>query len=214
MVSGGVPIALGYALALARTEPGAVCFACFGDGAFGEGAVHESLNIASLWRLPVMFICEDNAVAGDDRANAMQSASSLSAIAEVHRVPGTVVDARDAAATVDALTRLTADVRAGAGPRFVDAQTGTWPGNASFFPYDATGPTDLRDAVAPVEDQWLAHDDPVLGECRRLLDAGVTLDALHDVDADVRTEVDAALARALAAPAPPPKVAFADVVSR
>ena len=213
MVSGGVPIALGQAHALSRSHAGAVCFCFFGDGAFGEGAVHESLNLASLWRLPLVFVCENNAAARDDRANDYQSAASLLALAEAHRVQGRIVDARRPAAVLEALEALAADVRDGSGPRFLDAQAGHWPGNASFFPHDATGPTNLRDAERDVDDPWRSTDDPLLNECRRLLAAGLALDRMLDIDRRITAEVEDALGRARLAPVAPPDTAFKDVVA-
>ena len=214
MVSGGVPIALGHAFALARARAGAVCFCFFGDGAFGEGAVHESLNLASLWSLPVVFVCENNASPRGERANDYQSAPSLLAIAEAHRVRGRAVDARQPAAVLDALGTLTDEVRGGTGPRFLDAQAAAWPGNATFFPQDATGPTDLRDAAQQIDDPWRSVDDPLLNECRRLLAREVRMAAMLELDAAVRAQVTRAADRALRAPMPPPDVAFADVWAR
>jgi len=213
MVSGGVPIALGQAYSLSRTRPGAVCFCFFGDGAFGEGAVHESLNLASLWRLPLVFVCENNAPPGDGRANDQQSAVSLLAIAEAHRVHGRAVDARHPAAVVDALEALAEEVRDGDGPRFLDAQAGRWPGNATFFPHDATGRTDVRHAQRDADDPWRSTDDPVLNECRRLLAAGVGLDHIRAIDRRITAEVEGALGRARLAPVAPPEAAFTDVVA-
>src|SRR5262245_2852099 len=212
MVSGGVPIALGQAHALIRSRAGAVCFCFFGDGAFGEGAVHESLNLASLWRLPIVFVCENNAAPGTDRANDYQSAASLLALAEAHGIHGTAVDGRHPAAVLEALEALTGDVRDGSGPRFLDAQAGRWPGNATFFPHDATGPTDLRDAQGDADDAWRSTDDPVLNECRRLLATGFALDHMLDIDRRITAEVDDAVRRARLAPVAPPDTAFRDVV--
>ena len=191
-----------------------MCFCFFGDGAFGEGAVHESLNLASVWCLPVVLVCENNAAQRDGQANDYQSASSLLAIAEVHGVPGCAVDARHPGAVLESLESLTEAVRAGRGPRFLDAQAGSWPGNATFFPHDATGPTDLRDAEAPVDDQWRSVDDPLLNECRRLLAENVPMASMLRLDDTVRAEVDKAVRRAHAAPVPCPEVAFADVCAR
>jgi TPP-dependent pyruvate/acetoin dehydrogenase alpha subunit len=212
MVSGGVPIALGQAYALSQSQQGAVCFCFFGDGAFGEGAVHESLNLARLWRLPIVFVCENNAAPRDDQANDYQSAASLLAIAEAHDLHGRAVEARHPAGVVEVLAALTEEVREGAGPRFLDAQAGRWPGNATFFPHDATGPTDVRDAAQDVDDPWRSFDDPLMNECRRLLAAGLGLDRILEVDRRITAEVQGAFARASVAPIASPEVAFSDVV--
>lgn len=213
MVSGGVSQALGLAYAGMRKTANAVCFCFFGDGAFGEGAVHESLNLASLWELPVVFVCENNASPADGKANAFQSASSLLAITEVNAVPGEVVDAREPAATTDALGHLTAEVRAGRGPRFLEARAAQWAGSTTFFPHDATGWTDVRDAGRECGDVWRGRDDPVLNECRRLLGAGVPIESLVSLDERVTDEVKDALDVAQKAPSAPSDAAFTDVVA-
>ncbi|MGQ0804377.1 MAG: thiamine pyrophosphate-dependent dehydrogenase E1 component subunit alpha [Actinomycetota bacterium] len=212
MVSGGVSQALGLAYAGARREADSVCFCFFGDGAFGEGPVHESLNLARLWELPVVFVCENNAAPEHGRANAYQSAASLLAIAEVHGVAGEAVDARQPAATAEALGRLTYFVRAGGGPRFLEARAAQWEGSTTFFPHDATGRTDVHDAVRPCGDSWRDHDDPVLNECRRLLGAGVAVETLVSLDERVSAAVEEALAAGRQAPVAPPEAALRDVI--
>jgi TPP-dependent pyruvate/acetoin dehydrogenase alpha subunit len=213
MVSGGVSQALGLAYARIRTTADAVCFCYFGDGAFGEGAVHESLNLASLWELPVVFVCENNASPFDGKANAFQSARSLLAIAEVNAVPGEAVDARHPAATTETMGRLTAEVRAGGGPRFLEARAAQWEGSTSFFPHDATGRTDVRDAGRRCGDDWRDRDDPVLNECRRLLAAGVSMESLVSLDERVTDEVEHALDIGRKATTAPPGAATSDVVA-
>ena len=213
MVSGGVPQALGLAYGRARTHPEASCFCIFGDGAMGEGAVHESLNLASLWSLPVVFVCENNAPPADGQASAMQAAPSFLAIAELHRTPGEVVDARHPALVVEAMGRLAAETRQGGGPRFLEARAAAWEGNQSFFPHDATGPTDVADAARGHDDPWRSDDDPVLNECRRLLEAGVSMTELAEVDRRVSAEVGAAFAAAERAPVADPGAALTDVVA-
>jgi TPP-dependent pyruvate/acetoin dehydrogenase alpha subunit len=213
MVSGGVSQAVGLAYAGTRTTADAVCFCFFGDGAFGEGAVHESLNLASLWELPVVFVCENNAPPANGKANAFQSASSLLAIAEVNAVPGDAVDAREPSATSEALGRLTGEARAGRGPRFLEARAAQWQGSTTFFPHDATGRTDLRDAGRSGGDAWRDRDDPVLNECRRLLSAGVPMETLLSVDEHVTDEVENALEAGRKAAPAPSEAAITDVVA-
>lgn len=212
MVSAGVPLAAGLAFALRRNAPGAVCFACFGDGAVGEGGVHETLNIAALWELPILFVCENNAPPAEDRANDYQAAPSLVALAQANSIPGADVDARDTESTVETFARLTEEVRGGAGPRFLDAHCPRWPGSEGFWPRDATGATDLTDAAGTRGERWFDDNDPVLREARRLLRAGVSMEDLLAVDERVRREIDAAIGRARAAPVPPAEAAMTDVV--
>ena len=89
MVAGGVPLAVGLAYGKARRSEKGIVFSFLGDGALGEGAVQECFNIASLWRAPVLFVCENNARPDDGRANAFQAAPTLAGLAEVNGITST-----------------------------------------------------------------------------------------------------------------------------
>ena len=211
MVAGGPALATGMALARKRLREPGIVFAFFGDGALGEGAMHESLNLAALWRLPVLFVCESNAAPVEGRANALQAARSLHALAEVHQITAAVVDAGDAAAVGAAMRDGAAAVREGAGPHFIEARTPPWPGNAGFIPALATGALDLAAAVdaAPAAG-WDEHD-PLLREARTLLAAGAALEELLELDAPIATAMCEAFARARAAAPAPAQAAFEGV---
>lgn len=200
MVAGGVALAVGMALARKRLARPGIVFAFFGDGAMNEGAMHESLNLASLWRLPVLFVCESNARDGGDRATATQAARSLHELAAVHRVAAAAVDATDVAAIAGAMTDAAAELRAGAAPRFIEARTPPWPGNAAFIPRLATGRLELAGAG---EDAW-AQSDPILREARSLMQDGVALEDLLAIDAAIAERMREAFERAAAAPLAPP----------
>jgi acetoin:2,6-dichlorophenolindophenol oxidoreductase subunit alpha len=213
MVAGGIPQAVGYGLALKRTGSGGVAFCFFGDGAVQEGVTHESFNLAALWALPVVFVCENNATPVDGRANAGQSARSLSALAEAHAIVSSVVDGRNPREVAAALGEAAEQARRESGPRFLDVQSAPWPGNAFFYPKDVTGPTDLRRAEAPTGDDWDDRDDPVLHEARDLLGEGVRIDELLEVEAEVGRRIDDAVeeARRLAEAGPPGEIARSGV---
>jgi TPP-dependent pyruvate/acetoin dehydrogenase alpha subunit len=196
MVAGGIPQAVGYALAHKRTGSGGVAFCLFGDGAVQEGVAHESFNLAALWELPVVFLCENNGTPDGGRANTYQAAPSMSALAEVHAISSSVANGRNPGETVDALRDATERVRAQSRPHFLDVQSTAWRGNETFYPKDVTGPTDLRRAAGPTGSDWDDHDDPVLAEARNLLGAGVPMDALLEVDAEVTRRIEQATAEA------------------
>jgi TPP-dependent pyruvate/acetoin dehydrogenase alpha subunit len=120
MVAGGIPQAIGYGLALKRRGASGVAFCLFGDGAIQEGVTHESLNLASLWELPVVFVCENNATPTAGRANARQAAASLGAIVAAHSIACATVDGRYPGATRIALCAAPDRVRAESRPRFLD----------------------------------------------------------------------------------------------
>jgi TPP-dependent pyruvate/acetoin dehydrogenase alpha subunit len=192
MVAGGIPQAVGYGLAHKRTGSGGAAFCFFGDGAVQEGVTHESFNLAALWELPVVFVCENNAVPVDGRANANQSAASLSALADAHGIASAVVDGRSPRATLTAMAEATEGARADSRPRFLDVRSAFWPGNATFFPKDVTGPTDLRRALEPTGSDWDDRDDPVLQETRDLLAEGAAIGELLAVDEQLSRRIEQA----------------------
>ena len=212
MVAGGPALAVGMALAIARCGRPGIVFALFGDGAMGEGAMHEALNLAALWRLPVLFVCESNAAALDGRANAFAAARELRDLAAVHQVPAAALDGGDVEALAPAFAEAAAAVRSHSGPRFLEARTPPWPGNASFLPRLATGRLDLREATASGADGWAALD-PVAREARALLGAGTALERLLELDRAETAACAAAFARAAAAPLAPAAAALEGVWS-
>lgn len=211
LVGGAVPLACGVAWARKRQGRGGVVLTNFGEGALGEGVIHECLNIAVLWDLPVVLLCESNQVARDGQANASQSAEALLDLPRAHRVPATYVDATQPAEADTVIGGVIAEVRAHGGPHFVQAQTCPWPGNGTFFPANTEGPLDLRRATGAAEEGTWAAGDPTLNEARLLLGQGVELDAMTRLSDDVRREMAEALRTALEAPRAPSHVAHDDV---
>lgn len=210
MVGGGVPLALGIAWAKKRRGEEGIAFCTFGDGAMGEGIVHECLNIARLWELPVVLVCESNAAPAGEQANAFQAAARLVDLAVAHRVPGTVVDATQPAAAVEEIAAVAAAVRSAGGPHFVEARSVPWPGNRTFLATSPEGPVDLATAAGPAPAGWPAAD-PVLNEVRQLLGEGVGLDAVLELDNGIRSEVESAARSAAAASRAPASAAFENV---
>lgn len=211
MVSAGLPLACGLALGLQRRGEGMV-FCFFGDGALNEGGSHEALNLAALWQLPVLFVCENNAAPTEGQANDVQAAPTLGALAEANAIPATSCDGRHPHEVTETLRTGQDEVRE-SGPRFVEVRTPVWPGNRAFFPFDATGPTQLARATQTTEEEWYAIDDPVLNECRRLLAEGAAMGALEALDQEITAEVAGALERGRSAQRPPPDVAMQDVLA-
>ena len=200
MVAGGAALAVGMALARKRLGRPGIVFAFFGDGAMNEGAMHESLNLASLWQLPVLFVCESNAREGRERATATQAARHLHELAAVHQIAATAVDAADADAITTAMGEAAGALRAGDGPRFLEARTPPWPGNATFIPRLTTGRLDLTGLDD--DDVW-SKADPIARETRALTAGGVALADLLAIDHAIGERMRGAFERAAAAaPAP------------
>jgi len=123
IVGGGLPIAVGLALAAKHHGTRAIAACFFGDGAVAEGVFHESINLASLWRLPVLFLCENNRYAMGTRLDRHQAEVSLSAKARSYRVEAEDVDGMDVLAVQAAVSRAATAVREDARPRFLELQT-------------------------------------------------------------------------------------------
>jgi len=123
IVGGGLPIAVGLALADRLNGRARVTACFFGDGAVAEGEFHESLNLAALWKLPVLFLCENNLYAMGTRLERAQSQTDLAAKARSYQLPADAVDGMDVLAVDQATKRAAAAVRRGEGPAFLEFRT-------------------------------------------------------------------------------------------
>lgn len=188
IVGGGLPIAVGLALAdrMAGRDHVTACF--FGEGAIAEGEFHESLNLAALWRLPVIFCCENNLYAMGTALTRSESEVNLPMKAASYEVPAWSVDGMDVDAVADAARRAVLSVRAGDGPCFLELRTYRFRAHSMYDP-------DLyrtREEIA----RWRERD-PIDGYIQVLRDAG-TLDdeALEGLREEARAVVDDAVAYA------------------
>lgn len=123
IVGGGLPLAAGIALADRQLRPGALTACFFGEGAVTEGAFHETMNLAMVWRLPVLFVCENNLYAmGMPLADA-EAETEIHRKAQAYRMPAAAVDGMDPVAVEAAAVRAAEHVRGGAGPFFLECRT-------------------------------------------------------------------------------------------
>jgi len=192
IVAAGLPIAAGAATAAQLKDEGAVAVAFFGDGAPAQGAFHEAVNLAAVWRLPVIFFCENNGYAEFSPA-ATQHAASLEARATGYGIPYVAVDGNDAVATAAAMDEVVQAARSGAGPAFVEAATYRWHGHYEGDPE--------RYRSAEERHAW-EERDPLLAHERRLRDAGAGDDELKAMESSIADELDGAVeaARRLSSP--------------
>ena len=123
IVGGSIPLALGAALVCRERRKGQVSVVFFGDGAGQTGAFHESLNIASLWRLPVIFICENNGYAEFTPLSAHTPVAHLGEHAQTYHIPNVTLDGNDVLAVRKAVTEAVGRARSGEGPSFVECLT-------------------------------------------------------------------------------------------
>ncbi len=222
IVGGCISLAVGAGYACKQSAGGAVAVAFFGDGALEEGVSYEAMNIAALFKLPVLFVCENNSIgawgsarggfpslvhAGSDLVKVAQSVG-----VEAVRVNGAAVDDVRAAAAP-----AVAKCRQGGGPVFIECITKRWPGSNPLWPDLVTGVTEIGMATGEVAIEgehadWYLNHDPVLMLARSLAAGGADAVArLHRCDADIRAEMNAARARALESPFPQAETALAHV---
>jgi pyruvate dehydrogenase E1 component alpha subunit len=203
IVGGGIPLATGAALQLKRTGSKGIAVSFFGDGATNEGAFHESLNLASLWSLPVVYVCENNLYGEFTRQDKHQPVKDIAVRADSYAMPGVVVDGNDVLAVRRGMEEAATRARSGQGPTLLEAKTyrhrGHYEGDmGAYRPPDEVS-------------EWLARD-PIALFGRRLVDEqGVTQDKLERVASEVERELDEAAAFADSSPHPLPEEAFEDV---
>jgi TPP-dependent pyruvate/acetoin dehydrogenase alpha subunit len=216
IVGGSIPLAAGAAFAARRLGTSNVALVFFGDGAMEEGVFSETLNIAQLWRVPVVFFMENNSVSPEERSGrgsptSEHSASALSDVPLAYGISTQVVDGSDVEAVYAATCRAVEAARAGDGPFFIESRTSRWPGSYGSSPtLSLGGETDLAWAWSPelaaeAVRGWVEHSDPVLLYARHLLDAGTTRDQLLSIDESIRAEAASAVRFALNSPEPAPE---------
>jgi pyruvate dehydrogenase E1 component alpha subunit len=205
IVGAGLPIATGAGLA-AKMQGGdrvAVCF--FGDGASNEGAFHGSLNLASIWKLPVIFVCENNRWAVSVPASYGLSVEDVAVRAGGYNIPGVTVDGTDVLAVHETMQEAVRRARSGQGPTLLECKTFRWRIHSEM----RGNPPDPR----PQEEIEMGpQHDPIASMVTRLMEQGVaTTAALEQIDQEIESAVDEAVAFAKASPLPKPEDALLDV---
>ncbi len=186
IVGGGLPLAVGLALADSMQARTRVTAVFFGEGAVAEGVFHESLNLAALWHLPVAFFCENNFYAMGTALARSESQTDLCAKAAAFKVPTVTVDGMDAVAVHEAARKAVESVRGGNGPFFVEFQTYRYRAHSMFDP-------DLYRDKAEVE-AWKQRG-PIHNLTKRLKAEGqLTEEEFLAIDAAAMQEVEAAVA--------------------
>ncbi len=203
IVAAGLPIATGAATASRLRDDDRVAVAFFGDGAVAQGAFHESLNLAAVWRLPVIFFCENNGYSEFSPASA-QHAATLEQRTAGYAIPYRAVDGNDGVLTASVMRGVVLAARSGAGPAVVEAATYRWHGHYEGDPQRYRSEDEVR--------EWQARD-PLLRHRERLVSAGVAVADIDRLESAVAADLDQAVEEARALPAPSPASLF-DFVAR
>jgi TPP-dependent pyruvate/acetoin dehydrogenase alpha subunit len=195
IVAGAIPMAVGAALAARLAGSDRVALTFFGDGATNQGAFHESLNLAALWKLPVIFFCENNQYA---EMTPIWKEASIERLADrgcAYGIPGVVVDGNDVEAVYRVTAEAVAKARGGAGPTLIEAITYRLCGHMFGDP----------ETYRPKEEveQWRRRD-PLLIARQRLVERGLTESEIGRLEADVEAEIEEAVRFARQSPEPDP----------
>ena len=193
----------GLSIKLRKTDQVCVCF--FGDGSTNQGTFHESLNLASIWKLPIVFVCENNHYGISMSQARHQAIKDVADRAAAYNMPGISVDGNDPLAVYEAAFEAVARARAGKGPTLIECKTYRQHGHFEGDP--AT--------YKPKEEQaaWIAKD-PLPRFARFLIDNGVmSAEEVEAVDKKVAKEIEDAIGFAEAQPIPSPESSVVDVYS-
>jgi pyruvate dehydrogenase E1 component alpha subunit len=186
IVGGGLPIAVGLALGDKLQDRARVTACFFGEGAMAEGEFHETMNLAALWRLPVLFCCENNLYAMGTALRRSESQTNLAVKAASYEVPAWSVDGMDVLAVEEAARRAVTTIRAGGGPCFLEIQTYRFRAHSMYDP-------EFYRSKAEVE-EWKERDP--IDRLRRVLEGDAALDAkdIDEMEAEVQAEIEDAIA--------------------
>jgi pyruvate dehydrogenase E1 component alpha subunit len=194
IVGGGLPIAVGAALSARRLGTGGVTLCFFGDGANNEGAFHESLNMAAVWKLPVVFVCENNQYGMSTSTERSTAVARIADRAAAYSMPGVTVDGNDFSAVAEAAHVAIARARAGEGPGLIESLTYRWRGHSK-------SDRNRYRTKAEIE-SWMARDPIARFEAELLAHGVIDSDGVAAIRAGVDAEIAAGIDFARNSPAP------------
>ena len=204
MVGSVIPLAAGAALAHKLRKTDDVVISFFGDGAVNRGDFHEGLNLAAIWKLPIVYICENNFYAKSMSVSESTAGADIAGRAKSYAIPGLVVDGNDVLAVYEVVQEAIKRARQGSGPTLIEAQTYRW------TPHSTVGDREFSRTKEEIE-AW-KKKDPLERFTRMLLDKNVAdRKQLDAIDEQLQGEIREAVAFAESAPPPEPQVAFENV---
>jgi len=205
VVGAGLPIAVGAGLSakLRGTKQVVACF--FGEGASNQGTFHESLNIASVWKLPVVFVCENNLYAMGTRQSRVMNVKNIADRASAYGFPGVTVDGNDVVAVYEATLNAVGRTKKGEGPTLIECKTYRRRGHSRADPAKYRPKDEVQ--------EWLGKD-PIKLFKKRLIQGSILSESeIADVEKEVETRIAEAVKFALESAYPMPQEALQDVYS-
>jgi len=203
VVAGGLAIAAGVGLSIKQRRSGQVCLCFFGDGAANRGPFHEALNLTVIWKLPVVFLCENNGWASSTPHSYACAVPDVAVRAAGYGLQGVIVDGMDALEVYAAVREAVDRARAGGGPAFIEAKVVRWQGHYEGDPQGYRDRTEVadgkaRDAIARLRSMLLAEN---------ILSA----ERVAEIERAAAAEMDGAVAFAESSPVPAPEEALQDL---
>lgn len=203
VVGAGLPIAVGAGLSakLRKTDQVVACF--FGEGASNQGTFHESINMASIWKLPVIFVCENNLYAMGTRQSRVMAIENVADRAVAYGIPGVVVDGNDVLAVYEATEKAVERARKGEGPTLIECKTYRHKGHSRVDPAKYRPKEEVE--------EWLAKD-PIKCFKEKLLQTNtLTESEIQQIEKEVSDEIEEAVKFAMESPYPAPEEALEDI---
>jgi len=203
VVGAGLPMAVGAGLSakLRKTEQVVACF--FGEGASNQGTFHESINMASTWKLPVIFVCENNLYAMGTRQSRVMTIENIADRAVAYGIPGIVVDGNDVLAVYETAQRAVERARKGEGPTLVECKTYRHKGHSRVDPAKYRPKEEVE--------EWLARD-PIKRFKEKLLQTNtLTESEIFQIEKEVSDEIEEGVKFAMESPYPASEEALEDV---
>jgi len=203
IVGAGLPIAVGAALSAKLRKTGQVVACFFGEGASNQGTFHESINMASAWKLPVIFVCENNLYAMGTRQSRIMNIENISDRAPSYGIPGVSVDGNDVLAVYETAQVATERARRGEGPTLIECKTYRHKGHSRVDPAKYRP----REEV----EEWL-RKDPIKRLRSNLIQTDISIEAeLQEIEKKVSSAIEDAVKFAVESPYPTPEEALEDV---
>jgi pyruvate dehydrogenase E1 component alpha subunit len=203
VVGAGLPIAVGAGLSakLRKTDQVVACF--FGEGASNQGTFHESINMASAWSLPVIFVCENNLYAMGTRQSRIMNVENIADRAVAYGIPGVTVDGNDVLAVFEASQKAVDRARGGSGPTLIECKTYRHKGHSRVDPAKYRPKEEVE--------QWLARDPLKRFKEILLQNPDFSQPDVQEIEEKVAADIEDAVKFAVQSPYPAPEEALEDV---
>jgi TPP-dependent pyruvate/acetoin dehydrogenase alpha subunit len=203
IVGASLPLGVGAAMSSKWLGQGRVSTAFFGEGAVNQGAFHEAVNLAAIWNLPALLICENNIYAEFSDSRKMTRVPAVAERAATYGIEAETVDGNDVLAVHELALRAAARCRAGNGPFLIEAETYRWQGHYEGDPQHYKPDHEVS--------AWRERDPLEVSRARLLAAGAASGEALAALEADAYEQVEAAIERARQLPPPDLEEAYADV---